>query len=162
MENTTNAEIYQRCWTRMPVCSCNPAIHWTKPCFWDTNIDSPRVCKGLGELESRCLAARGAKIPQRKTPTWQCLLEDSFLTIVQSPVPKGWTDDDLWTEVFVILESFCAPSNVLEMRRRFNPTPETRQLNRALCAMERSAIVQRHPPSSSSKSQKPRWTRSHS
>jgi hypothetical protein len=88
--------------------------------------------------------------------THPAMLAGRFLTIVQSPVPKGWTDDDLWTEVFAMLESFCAPSNVLEIRRKLDPTPETRQLNRVIYAMERSAVVKRTPPSSSSKSQTPR------
>lgn len=91
----------------------------------------------------------------------QQLFAGKLLTIVQSEAaatPNSWTDDDLWTEVFVVLESFsCVPCDVLEVRRQLDPQPETRQLNRVLYDMERSSIIQRQPPLSS-KNQKPRWT----
>jgi hypothetical protein len=97
------------------------------------------------------------------------LFYGKLLTIVEPPASffqnKSWSDDEVWTEVYVILESFCAPSNVLEIRRHLalgcsRTPPDTRQLNRIMYAMERSDIVQRHAPSASSsnKSQKPRWT----
>ena len=103
-------------------------------------------------------------IESRDTPS--AMYSGKLLTIVrppttapsnQAPSPE-WTDKDLWYEVVVVLESFCAPADVLEIRRQIQDptTPESRQLNRILYAMEISNIVNRHAPGT--KNQKPRWT----
>jgi hypothetical protein len=85
-----------------------------------------------------------------------------LLTIVQPPPPSvlGWSDEDLWTQIVVILESFSAPATVLEIRRQMTPIPDTRQLNRIVYAMEKEGLVERHAPHARNcnKSQKPRWT----
>ena len=77
------------------------------------------------------------------------------LTIVQPPGQNSWSEGDLQSEVFRILESFCAPGDVLEIRGLIQPTPDTRQLNRVLYAMEKARLVKKHPPGS--KNKKPRW-----
>lgn len=98
------------------------------------------------------------RVASSKDTDASTMLAGRLLTIFQPPLPKGWSDDNLWTELYLLLESFCAPGNVLEIRRRLDPTPDTRQLNRVLYAMERASIAKRHPPNSSSKNKKPRWT----
>lgn len=81
-----------------------------------------------------------------------------MITIVQQ-ADQGWNDQELWAEVVAVLRMFGpSPKNVLEIRRRLDPTPDTRQLNRVLYTMERERIVGRHSPSSSTMSQKPRWS----
>jgi hypothetical protein len=90
------------------------------------------------------------------SPQQACFAGKSLTVVQQSRTPQTWTDDELWVEIYVVLESFCAPSNVLDIRRQVTPQPDTRQMNRVIYSMEQSGIVQRHPPGS--KSQKPRWT----
>jgi hypothetical protein len=93
-----------------------------------------------------------------KTNSNPAMFSGKLLTIVEAPEPKTktWTDEYLWSQVILVLESLCAPADVLDIRRQLQPIPDTRQLNRILYAMEKAEVVTRHAPGSTNR--KPQWT----
>lgn len=63
--------------------------------------------------------------------------EGKMITVVQL-MDERWTDEEIWAEIVTIMKtSLQSPKNILEIRRRVDRTPETRQLNRVMYAMER-------------------------
>ena len=128
-----------------------------------------RLTKGMNGSLKVVPNKNGAKVhvftrPQRQSNNdttsrtgGQLLFEGKLLTIVEPSIEGIWDDQELWAETISVLKHFKTPKNVLEIRRTFDPPPDTRQLNRVVYNMEREGIVQRHPPSSSTKSKKPRW-----
>jgi hypothetical protein len=94
--------------------------------------------------------------PKKNDSISSNLFHGKLVTVVQL-TNQSWTDEELWAETVAVLRGFQAPRNVLEIRRQLDPSPETRQLNRVVYAMEKEGIVKRHAPPVSAKSQKPRW-----